>query len=176
MQTNNNKMSKKLEILGAILGGIVATVVSLTVAQMKISHPLVVIAILAFPMLGIIGLDYLNDKKREKMSIGSWDIEDVVKRSEYDVYNPKISPFGIAISIILSYVVVYFSEVLNLVINEKKIGNPASFSELFTYVSANILKIDGVGKYLIQYWIFLTFMIVVFLGTTIFVILKNKKK
>ena len=76
-----------------------------------------------------------------------------------------ISKFAVALSIVVSYVSIYISEVFiwTKAVLENYPDN--TFSDVFTYLLKNILTEEWSRKYLVMYWIFMTgFIIFIAIG------------
>lgn len=120
-------------------------------------------------------IDNMLEKSKEKQTNteDSWatNPDELVKtkKTRFSKFkgteNKDISKFAVALSIIVSYVSVYISEVFiwTKAVLENYPDN--TFSDVFTYLLKNILTEEWSRKYLVMYWIFMTgFIIFIAIG------------
>lgn len=164
----NKNENKLYTFLGGLAGLIIATLFCFWVAQNNDSTAAVPIVALGASSAGVVLGNLFGKKKKEKEAEtdSQNEIEKAGKIKKSKFNNPydelEITPFGVIITIVFSYLTIYLAEVLNLAVNFKNQYPDRKFFDILVEVVMNIFKVSWARKYLIEYWIFLTFFIVIF--------------
>ena len=166
--TSGKNENKLYTFLGGLAGLIIATLFGFWVAQINDSTAVVPIVALGASSAGVVLGNFFGKRQREKSKeTDSWnEVEEVgkVKKSRFN--NPydelEMTPFGMIITVVFSYLSIYLSEVLNLAVIFKKQYPDTKFFDILIEVITNIFNVDWARQYLVGYWIFLTIFIAVF--------------
>jgi hypothetical protein len=166
--TSGKNENKLYTFLGGFAGLIIATLFGFWVAQINDSTAVVPIVALGASSAGVVLGNFFGKRQREKSKeTDSWnEVEEVgkVKKSRFN--NPydelEMTPFGMIITVVFSYLSIYLSEVLNLAVIFKKQYPDTKFFDILIEVITNIFNVDWARQYLVGYWIFLTIFIAVF--------------
>ena len=122
----NKNENKLYTFLGGFLGFIIATVLYFFASQNNIRHIILMFLGVGIIDIGVIFGNFFGKKKKEKIrEINSWNESEKIRKVKKSKFNNlydelEITIFSVVIIYIFSYLAIYLSEVLNLILIFKK--------------------------------------------------------
>lgn len=173
---------KVFTFLGALLAFLIVTFLAYIVAQDNKTLLYVPLFILSLIVYGAALGNYigrvLKNKKIHKNNQNIWNDDRKInkeKKSRFNIHdNVKVTVFGSFLSVFFSYLSIYLSEVLNLTKNLQREAVDEKFSIIFLGVFKDILRVKWAREYLIEYWLILSFIILIYFVAIIWALKKIK--
>ncbi|MBP2622911.1 hypothetical protein [Streptococcus oricebi] len=169
---------KLVTFLGILLGAIVTTCFLLWLAQNIGKSNLVPFIAFSGPMIGAYWARKLTGQKEveEVEEVFGGSKFEPTPKSKFAPAKPDFSLFSLIISVVFSYLTIYFSEVIHytLIIQAQYPGS--DFMTVFLQLTTQILQLDWARVYLLEYWFYLSLLLVIAIIPILYYFWKFKRK